>query len=103
MPCRLEHRNARRPQRLKIICRFAGGSDDHDRSSDTLSWCGNHRIKISAGGDDHQHRVRGEALLLPDLELPWFKIDSAIALEAHRIGADQNRVSQSSLQGEDRW
>ena len=42
----LQHRNARCPQGLKIIWGLARSGDDHDCSSDTLGWCGNHRVKI---------------------------------------------------------
>ena len=58
------------------------------------------RIKIGTGRNNHQDRIRREALLLPNLKLPRFKINSAVAFETHRIGADQNGVSQRPLQSE---
>ena len=38
--------------------------------------------------------IRRKALLLADPELPRFKIDGAVALETHGVGADQNSISQ---------
>ena len=97
----LQHCNARCPQGCKIIWGLARSGDDRDRSSVTFGWCGDHRVKISARGDDHQCRIRSKTLLLADPELPRFKIDCAVALETHGVGTDQNRISQSPLQRED--
>jgi PPK2 family polyphosphate:nucleotide phosphotransferase len=97
----LEHGHAGCPQWLKIFCGLPCSRDDHDGSSDILPRCGNSRIKISARRDDHQHWIGSKTLLLADLELPRFKIDGPVALGAHRIGPDQNCISQGPLQSKD--
>jgi hypothetical protein len=48
-PCGLQHCNACRPQRFKIIWGFACSGDDRDRSAVALGWCGDHRINIRTG------------------------------------------------------
>ena len=72
-----------------------------DCATDPLGWCGNVWIKISTRRYDHQDWVWGETLLLPNAELPWFKINGAVALDTDGVGANQNRIGQGSLQGED--
>ena len=97
----LQHGDACRPQRLKIIWTLSGSSDDHDCATDSLGWCGNVWIKISTCRYDHQGWIWGEPLLLPNAELPWFKINGAIALNTDGVGANQNCIGQRSLQGKD--
>ena len=96
---RLLHCNARRSQRFKIIRRLARRGNDHDRATLTFGRCRDRWIKVCAGRNDHQGWIGSQTLLVANLKLPRLKINGPVALKAHSVGSDQDRVGQGALQG----